>query len=59
MSENCATPGCTRRPLPGWLHCETCRTLLLEAHIRRPEPVIPEWRRRLTARDNTGAVLHP
>jgi hypothetical protein len=24
-----------------------------------PEPFVPEWRRRLTARDTTGEVLHP
>ena len=54
----CSTPGCDRRPLPDWAHCDAHLTALLEAHVRLPEPVIPEWRRRIGAKDNTGAVLH-
>lgn len=55
MTRICSTPGCGRAtPSSEHGYCRDCIGIVLRTG--RP-PFIPEWRRRLTARDETGRVL--
>lgn len=52
----CATPHCQREAIPAGRWCHEC-TVIVWRTGREPEPprvFVPEWRKRLTARDETG-----
>lgn len=56
---NCKTTNCTRTvAYSGHRYCEECFAVVLRTG-REPElPVfVPEWRKRLTAKDTTADVL--
>ena len=54
----CATTNCERHTRPGFKFCDDCTAVVLRTS-RPPElPVkfVPEWRKRLTGRDETAWV---